>query len=72
VANMSQPVILQFVQLLSFKDTFEAYRSVYFVGTVVPIIVILVGMAFPPPRPRSKKDAGQKIEANNKAPKKEL
>lgn len=62
------------VQLLSFRDTIAAYRSVYYIGTVVPIIVILLGKAFPPPRTRSKDAAAMKVkeEAAETAPKKEL
>ena len=37
------------------KETLAAYRSVYFVGTVVPVIVILLGYIIKPARPvRSK------------------
>lgn len=38
-------------QVLSFKETLAAYRSVHFVGTVVPIVVILLGKIIKPPRP---------------------
>ncbi|RZR87512.1 hypothetical protein BHM03_00014934 [Ensete ventricosum] len=41
--------------VLSLKETLAAYQSVYFVGTVVPIIVILLGYIIKPARPvRSK------------------
>lgn len=41
--------------VLSMKETLAAYQSVYFVGTVVPVIVILLGYIIKPARPvRSK------------------
>ena len=40
-------------QVLSLHETLTAYRSVYYIGTIVPIIVLLFGYIVKPPR-RSK------------------
>ncbi|CAD5175288.1 unnamed protein product [Musa acuminata subsp. malaccensis] len=37
--------------VLSLKETLAAYQSVYFVGTIVPIIFILLGYVIKPARP---------------------
>jgi lysophospholipid acyltransferase len=41
-------------QLLSGRETLQAYSSVYYVGTIIPIAVILFGMIVKPPRGNSK------------------
>lgn len=33
------------------KETLASYKSVYFVGTIVPIILIVPGSIIKPPRP---------------------
>ncbi|XP_010933881.1 lysophospholipid acyltransferase 1 [Elaeis guineensis] len=38
-------------QVLSFKETLASYQSVYFVGTIVPIMFILMGYIIKPARP---------------------
>jgi len=38
-------------QVLSMKETLAAYKSVYFVGTIVPIILLVLGSIIKPPRP---------------------
>lgn len=35
-------------QLLSYRETLQAYSSVHYVGTVVPIAIILFGIVMPP------------------------
>lgn len=40
-----------FLKVLSLKETLAAYQSVYFVGTIVPIIFILLGYVIKPARP---------------------
>lgn len=42
---------LIFFQVLSMQETVAAYRSVYFVGTIVPIVFILLGHLIKPARP---------------------
>ncbi|XP_038970617.1 lysophospholipid acyltransferase 1-like [Phoenix dactylifera] len=37
--------------VLSMQETVAAYRSVYFVGTIVPIVIILLGHIIKPARP---------------------
>ncbi|XP_073052023.1 LOW QUALITY PROTEIN: lysophospholipid acyltransferase 1-like [Primulina eburnea] len=41
--------------VLSLHETLTAYRSVYFVGTIVPIVVLLLGKIIKPARPASSK-----------------
>ena len=43
--------LLTILKVLSFKETLTAYRSVHFVGTIVPIILILLGKIIKPARP---------------------
>lgn len=44
-----------FVQVLSLHETLISYGSVYYIGTVIPILVILFGKMVQPPKPiRSK------------------
>lgn len=44
-----------FLQVLSLHETLTAYGSVYYVGTIIPILVILLGKMIQPPKPvRSK------------------
>lgn len=47
-----------FVQVLSLHETLVAYKSVYFIGTVVPIAVILLSYLVPvkPVRPKTRKE----------------
>ncbi|KAF5935478.1 hypothetical protein HYC85_026607 [Camellia sinensis] len=42
-------------QLLSLHETVAAYRSVYFIGTIDPIVVILPGYVIRPERPLTSK-----------------
>lgn len=46
------------VQVLSLHETLVAYKSVYFIGTVVPIVVILLSYLVPvkPVRPKTRKE----------------
>jgi hypothetical protein len=39
-----------FGQLLSSHETLQAYSSVYYVGTIVPVAIILFGLVVKPPR----------------------
>ncbi|BAS80270.1 Os02g0676000, partial [Oryza sativa Japonica Group] len=38
-------------QVLSFKETLASYQSVYYIGTIVPIVVVLLGYVIKPARP---------------------
>ncbi|XP_062222458.1 lysophospholipid acyltransferase 1-like [Phragmites australis] len=38
-------------QVLSFKETLASYQSVYYVGTIVPIVCVLLGYVIKPARP---------------------
>lgn len=37
-------------QLLSFSETMQAYSSVNYVGTIVPVAIIVLGLVVKPPR----------------------
>lgn len=38
-------------QVLSFHETLTAYKSVYFIATIVPVTLILLGKIIKPARP---------------------
>lgn len=42
---------LRFLQVLSLKETLASYQSVYYIGTIVPIVVVLLGYVIKPARP---------------------
>lgn len=48
-------VFLHVLQVLSLHETLTAYGSVYYVGTIIPIVLILLGKVIQPPRPATSK-----------------
>jgi len=42
--------LLLLEQLLSYHETLQAYSSVYYVGTIVPVAIIFFGLVVKPPR----------------------
>ena len=44
-----------FLQVLSLHETVTAYGSVYYIGTIVPILLILLSKVIKPPRPATSK-----------------
>lgn len=39
------------LKVLSFQETLASYKSVYYVGTIVPILCVLLGYVIKPARP---------------------
>lgn len=53
-----------FLQVLSLHETVTAYGSVYYIGTIIPILVILLGKMIQPAKPvrsKAKKDEWVRI-----------
>ena len=48
--------LILFLKVLSFKETLASYQSVYYVGTIVPIVCLLLGNVIKPARkPKAQK-----------------
>ena len=43
--------VFVFLKVLSFQETLASYKSVYYVGTIVPILCVLLGYVIKPARP---------------------
>lgn len=55
---LRQTLIIVFfhaLQVLSLHETLTAYGSVYYIGTIVPILLILLSKVIKPPRPATSK-----------------
>lgn len=48
------------LQVLSLHETLTAYGSVYYVGTIVPVVLILLSKVVKPPKPATSK--ARKVE----------
>lgn len=42
-------------QVLNSHDTFEAWKGVYFTGTILPLVICIMGAFVKVPRPKDKK-----------------
>lgn len=48
-------MMLYNAQVLSLHETLAAYGSVYYIGTIIPIVLILLGKIIKPARPARSK-----------------
>lgn len=53
--NLTIGFLAHVLQVLSLHETLTSYGSVYYIGTVIPIVLILLGKVIKPARPTRSK-----------------